>query len=30
VVELERYLDRVPAAPDAERVRALIEDLYQQ
>lgn len=27
VVELERYLDRVPAAPDAQRVRSLIEDL---
>lgn len=30
VTELERYLDRVPAAPDAERVRALIEDLHRQ
>ena len=27
VVELERYLDRVPAAPDAQRVRSLIDDL---
>ena len=27
VVELERYLDFSPAAPDAQRVRSLIEDL---
>lgn len=27
VVELERYLDFAPAAPDAERVRSLIDDL---
>lgn len=27
VAELERYLERVPAAPDAQRVRALIDDL---
>lgn len=27
VVELERYLDRAPAAPDAQRVRSLIDDL---
>ena len=27
VAELRRYLDRVPAAPDAKRVRSLIDDL---
>ena len=27
VVELERYLDRSPSAPDAQRVRSLIDDL---
>ena len=27
VAELERYLDRAPAAPDAQRVRSLIDDL---
>lgn len=27
VLELERYLDRAPAAPDAQRVRSLIDDL---
>lgn len=30
VAELERYLERVPAAPDAQRVRSLIDDLGRQ
>ncbi len=29
VVELERYLDLAPAAPDAQRVRSLIQDLSE-
>lgn len=30
VAELERYLDRAPAAPDAQRVRSLIDDLSDE
>jgi regulator of sirC expression with transglutaminase-like and TPR domain len=30
VADLERYLDSSPAAPDAQRVRSLIEDLSRQ
>jgi regulator of sirC expression with transglutaminase-like and TPR domain len=30
VADLERYLDFAPAAPDAQRVRSLIEDLSRQ